>query len=216
MTGDPLKMLVVDARGLVVGLLVPLLLCLVAVKVWVVPRLKGKLGEAALRRRLCGLGFPVLSDLIIEATDGTLTQIDHVILTARGIVAIEVKNYAGVIFGTASDRQWTQIIGRQRFRFQNPLRQNFKHTEAVRRLIRAPVGTLVVFVGGARFPNGMPDKVLTLGQFNPHLAALGLPHEGDQQAPAWQRLKEAAQQGRSRKAEHKASLRLRLARVSGR
>ncbi len=209
---DPLAPLVAEILRLVTGTLLPLILCVMALKISLIPALKGRSGEAILRRRLRALGFPILNDLILEGADGSLTQIDHVALTGRGVLAIETKNYAGMIFGRASDRQWTQVLGRQKIRFQNPLRQNFRHVEAVKRTTGSPVGNLVVFVGGASFPNGMPSGVIAGDELGRYLAGLGLPTEADQHGLAWQSLREAADRSRSMKATHRASLRSRFGR----
>lgn len=58
-------------------------------------------------------------------------------------------------------------------------------------------GKLVVFVGAARLPKGMPCNVVTLRRLTPYLKALGLPDERDQRKVAWQWLREAAERGRS-------------------
>ena len=39
----------------------------------------------------------------------------------------EMKTYSGWIFGDEKGREWTQSIYRKKSRFQNPMRQNYKH-----------------------------------------------------------------------------------------
>lgn len=48
-----------------------------------------------------------------------------------GIFAIETKNMQGWIFGSKRQAEWTQKIYKRTFKFQNPLRQNYKHTKAL-------------------------------------------------------------------------------------
>ena len=72
----------------------------------------------------------------------------------------------GWIFGNEHDRQWTQVFrSGGKHRFQNPLRQNYRHVKAVEaaladlRLPQAAVRSVVVFVGKAELKTRMPDHV---------------------------------------------------------
>jgi len=88
----------------------------------------------------------------IAAGQGT-TQIDHVIVSRYGAFVVETKNMSGWIFGAERDAQWTQKFRKSSFRFQNPLRQNYKHTETPAELLGLPRDTIksvIVFVGGAQ------------------------------------------------------------------
>jgi restriction system protein len=129
------------------------------------PAVKGYFGELLVRvsaRRLLDreVYFP-LNNVTLRTRDGT-TQIDHVIVSCYGIFVIETKNMRGWIFGGENQPQWTQKIFRRSFRFQNPLRQNYKHAKAVEETLRIPAETVhsvVVFVGGAVFKTPMPENV---------------------------------------------------------
>jgi hypothetical protein len=209
---DVLAPLVAEAVRAIIGTLLPLVLCLTALKMGLTPMVKGTLREAGVSLRLRRLGFPTRSNLILRAADGTLTQIDHVVLTAQGVLAIETKNYQGLVFADARDRQWTQALGRQRNRFQSPLRQNFKHTEALRAVAGSPVIGLVVFVGAARFPRGLPDGVVTLREFDRHLLELGVPRAPEEFGPTWQRITEAADRSGSLQAAHRQGVQVRFGR----
>jgi len=141
---------------LVISLLAPLLKT---------PRVKGWFGEVLLHQCLrLGLDrgrYRLFRNLILPTPDGT-TQVDHVVVSAHGIFVIETKNYAGWIFGSERDRTWTQKLGRRSYKFQNPLRQNYKHVRALAELTGiddSVLFSLAVFVGGATFKTAMPDKV---------------------------------------------------------
>jgi hypothetical protein len=62
-----------------------------------------------------------------------------------------------------------------RFRFQNPIRQNFKHICAVRELLdflpADAVRSLVVFTGDAIFKTDVPDGVFRLNGAVDHIAS---------------------------------------------
>ena len=73
---------------------------------------------------------------------------------------------SGWIFGNERDRQWTQKIYRKSFRFQNPLRQNYKHEKALEATLSIPrkaIHSVVVFTGDADFKTEMPANVVYIG-----------------------------------------------------
>jgi restriction system protein len=99
--------------------------------------------------------------VILPTPDGT-TQIDHVFVSRFGVFVLETKNMQGWIFGGENQRQWTQKIYKQSFKFQNPLRQNFKHVKALEAALQIPpetIRSIVTFVGGSTFKTDMPPNV---------------------------------------------------------
>ena len=133
------------------------------------PSFKGAAGEAKVRGVLSivSVGGTCQRDfhnLVLPTPDGT-TQIDHVILSTRGIFVIETKNMSGWIFGGERQREWTQVLYKKKYRFKNPIHQNYKHVKAVENLLGVDSGliiSVVVFVGKSKFKNRMPDNVVTL------------------------------------------------------
>jgi len=129
------------------------------------PFIKGVLGEwwvnRALSRKLPKSQYQLFKNVTLPTDDGT-TQIDHILLSPFGIFVIETKNMKGWIFGTERQARWTQKIYRHKSSFQNPLRQNYKHTETLRRILGLPkevVYSVVIFTGQAEFKTDMPDNV---------------------------------------------------------
>src|SRR5690554_4348592 len=98
------------------------------------PWFKGWFGEQLVRLfahyQLDRQTYRRLHDVTLTTPDGT-TQIDHVFVSPFGIFVVETKNMSGWIFGGEKQAQWTQQIYKRRFRFQNPLRQNYKHLKAL-------------------------------------------------------------------------------------
>jgi restriction system protein len=143
---------------------------------WVIPILllvavlrsawfKGRRGEAFVRRvarrRLPAESYHLLHDVTLPTPDGT-TQIDHIFVSRFGIFVVETKNMSGWIFGGESQAQWTQTIFRRSFKFQNPLRQNYKHVKAVQAMAHVPssaIHSVVVFIGRSTFKSAMPRNV---------------------------------------------------------
>ncbi len=106
--------------------------------------------------------YRIFDDIIIPDAGGS-TQIDHVVLSKYGIFVIEVKNYSGWIFGKEKDPQWTQVIYRTKNRFQNPLRQNYRHIEALSDFLKIEETyfySVVFFMGDCVFKTKMPSNVI--------------------------------------------------------
>jgi restriction system protein len=103
----------------------------------------------------------LVHNVTLPTPDGT-TQIDHVFVSRFGIFVLEMKNMRGWIFGGEDQAQWTQKIFKQTFKFQNPLRQNFKHVKAIEAALGIPPDTIhsvVTFVGDSTFKTAMPPNV---------------------------------------------------------
>jgi len=129
-------------------------------------------GEARLSRevktRFRPPDYHLLNHITLPLQDGT-TQVDHILVSRFGVFVIETKDYKGWIFAGANDRNWTQVLYRAKFRFQNPIRQNYRHVCAVRELLEFldphVVHSVVVFAGEAVFKTDVPDGVFTLPKF---------------------------------------------------
>ena len=129
------------------------------------PVVKGAIGEAAVnllaRWFLPKDQFYRLKNVTLQLHDGT-AQIDHIIIARTGVFVVETKNMSGWIFGKEQQNTWTQQIYRKRFKFQNPLSQNYRHTKAIEALLGIPaqhLHSIVVFVGGSTFKTPMPHNV---------------------------------------------------------
>jgi len=133
--------------------------------------LKGWVGEGetklGLWLKLDGETYKRFHNIILETENGT-TQIDHVILSRYGMFVIETKNYNGWIFGGKDQESWTQVLFSKKSRFQNPLHQNYKHTEALAQSLNIDhnrIHSVVFFIG---------DDVELKGDFPPNVLSSGL------------------------------------------
>lgn len=146
------------------------------------PRFKGWRGEravqAAIRRQLNPLIYVDMHNVTLPTADGGSTQIDHLIFSPYGLFVLETKNYQGWIFGTEKQREWTQQIFRKRSRFQNPLRQNYKHVKTLQSLLDiAPehLHSVIAFVGDCEFKTEMPAHVTRGLGFVGHIQSFAEP-----------------------------------------
>jgi hypothetical protein len=131
--------------------------------------IKGWLGEkvtqAGMWMALDDKEYRRFHDIILETSNGT-TQIDHVILSKYGLFVIETKNYQGWIFGSAAQKEWTQSIYGKKNKFQNPIHQNYRHTNALAEHLKIDhnyVRPIIWFIGNVTFKTSMPSNVLANG-----------------------------------------------------
>lgn len=105
--------------------------------------------------------YHIIKNVTLPVENGT-TQIDHIIVSIYGVFVVETKNIKGWIFGGAQDAMWTQKIFKSSERFQNPLRQNYKHVKTLQQLLNLKddqIHSLVVFVGDSTFKTPIPENV---------------------------------------------------------
>lgn len=104
-------------------------------------------------------------DVIVPASNGT-TQIDHLLVSPFGLFVIETKNIKGAIFGSEGQPKWTQCLHGRKYAFQNPLRQNYRHTKCLADYLDldpAVLHSIVFFIGEGTFKTPMPSNVLRTG-----------------------------------------------------
>ncbi len=144
------------------GGFIPLILLIVLLKS---PWVKGQIGELLVRLfahwQLDKQTYRRLHNVTLSTPDGT-TQIDHVFLSPYGIFVLETKNMSGWIFGSEQQPQWTQKLYKRTFKFQNPLRQNYKHLKALEATLGVSseqLHSVITFIGGSTFKTQMPANV---------------------------------------------------------
>lgn len=104
-------------------------------------------------------------NVIVPTSNGT-TQIDHILVSPFGLFVIETKNIRGWIFGSAGQPKWTQSLYGRKYPFQNPLRQNYRHTQCLADCLDldpAVLHSIVFFIGECTFKTPMPPNVLRSG-----------------------------------------------------
>ncbi|MFT6914042.1 MAG: restriction system protein [Motiliproteus sp.] len=135
------------------------------------PWFKGFIGEVqvnlAVKFLLDRKQYHLIKNVTLPTEDGT-TQIDHIIVSRFGVFVIETKNMKGWIFGSANQPYWTQQIFKHKSKFQNPLRQNYKHVKTLETALDIKpehIYSLIVFVGDSAFKTDMPENVTFAGGF---------------------------------------------------
>lgn len=104
-------------------------------------------------------------DMYVPTLNGT-AQIDHLVISKFGLFIVETKNHKGWIFGDVRASQWTQTLYKNKYRFQNPLRQTYRQKKALAayfNIDESYIETIVYFVGDCKIKTQLPSNVLTGG-----------------------------------------------------
>jgi hypothetical protein len=112
--------------------------------------------EADVSKRLARLDpddYQVFNNVMLLSTDiarTVLAQIDHIIVSRYGIFCLETKSHCGWIFGSTSDRYWTQVIYKHHYKMYSPFHQNYGHIKAIEKAIgwirlKDTIKSLVIF-----------------------------------------------------------------------
>jgi hypothetical protein len=141
------------------------------------PSTKGMIGEYFVKKQLeklakkyQGLSF---HNLMLGTGDQS-TQLDNLLITSKAVYVIEVKNYAGRVYGGQYQDQWYQTIRYDNKRkgrggrtytkthiaknaFFNPIKQNLIHVNAIKQSIQSvltlPLFNVVVFMNRTNITN---------------------------------------------------------------
>ena len=119
-------------------------------------KLFGHMGESVVRYKLSKLDqnkYRIINNLMV-VVNGKSSEIDHVVVSNSGVFVIETKNYRGTITGYEKGKEWTQYINRSKFKFYNPIRQNYGHLLVLKEIFKEypkiPFIPIVVFTGEAK------------------------------------------------------------------
>ena len=134
---------------------IPLFLLSILILVLRSPKVKGAIGEkfvADFLKKNIGKDGYLINNLIISDDHNHTSQIDHVVISSKGLLVIETKNYSGRIYGNSSQDEWTQVLnfGRTKHHFYSPIKQNYTHIARLKNVLNVKdnVFSFVIFVQG--------------------------------------------------------------------
>lgn len=117
----------------------------------------------ALLLRLERISFDAAHQVLVPDGMGGFFHVDHLLLTQKGLIVLDTRNVAGVIFGGDQMSEWTVMSRKERFTFDNPQPALYDRVAAVKQLAGdAPVEGRLVFSNLGKFTKGMPKWVLML------------------------------------------------------
>lgn len=120
-------------------------------------------GGDRLKKILAEIGYDRIEGLVIPNADGGEIQIDHLLLTSKGLLVVDIKEVQGTVFGSDKMQEWTVISDERRYTFPNPQGALYDRVAAVGDIVRqVPVAGRILFLDGAQFSKGTPDYVSDL------------------------------------------------------
>ncbi len=113
--------------------------------------------------RLERVAFEAAHQVLVPDGMGGFIHIDHLLLTPRGVLVLDTRRVAGLIFGGDQMSDWT-VMGRgRRYTFDNPQPALYDRIAAVKALVGdVPVEGRLLFSNVGKFTKGIPKWVLML------------------------------------------------------
>ncbi|HWX79638.1 MAG TPA: nuclease-related domain-containing protein [Steroidobacteraceae bacterium] len=117
----------------------------------------------SLLARLERIAFGAAHQVLVPDGMGGFIHIDHLLLTPRGVLVLDTRRVAGLIFGGDQMSDWT-VMGRgNRYTFDNPQPALYDRIAAVKAIVGdVPVEGRLLFSNVGRFTKGIPKWVLML------------------------------------------------------
>lgn len=116
---------------------------------------KGRLGEYLTYKNLNSAeknGAKFLFNIYLPKGEEETTEIDVLMIHAKGLFVFESKNYSGWIFGSENQKNWCQTLPQGRGRshkesFYNPIMQNRAHIKHLKALLAedVPIHSIITF-----------------------------------------------------------------------
>ena len=127
-------------------------------------QLKNWWQERNIRKVIRRLGVRSMENIHLPDGTGSEVTIAHLLLGRDAILVIGVMRFEGLIFGSSHTDQWTQVINRRSYKFDNPDHYLQRQINAVRLIApSARMSGWHLFGHGAKFPKDKPDNVLQPG-----------------------------------------------------
>jgi hypothetical protein len=143
--------------------------------------------------RLERVALAAAHQVLVPDGMGGFIHIDHVLLTPRGILVLDTRRVAGLIFGGDQMSDWT-VMGRgHRYTFDNPQPALYDRIAAVKAVVGdAPVEGRLLFSNVGKFTKGIPKWVVMLDGIEVEFPVVDQGgqayQDSDQYTDAWGRL----------------------------
>ena len=102
---------------------------------------EGKSGEQIIYRTLIDqIHVPenqILRNVYVLTADGNTSEIDLLVVSKKGLLVFECKNYAGNVYGDAQRNKWIQYLGKKKSYFYNPFMQNRSHVKHLKKYLES-------------------------------------------------------------------------------
>lgn len=94
----------------------------------------------------------LLFNCYIPNQKGDKTELDIIMISSKGIIVVENKNYSGWIFGDEQSKNWCETLKGKKYFFYNPIKQNRSHIKNLEKLLQLGdenYTSLITFNGNA-------------------------------------------------------------------
>lgn len=117
----------------------------------------------SLLARLERVAWGAAHQVLVPDGMGGFIHIDHILLTPRGVLVLDTRRVAGLIFGGDQMSDWT-VMGRgHRYTFDNPQPALYDRIAAVKAIVgEVPVEGRLLFSNVGKFTKGIPKWVVML------------------------------------------------------
>lgn len=136
------------------------------------PKGKGIIGEYKVNKKITDILS--LTDILLNnvmlynVTNNRSVQVDHILISKKGLFVIETKNYSGRIYGDDFSSEWTQVLnyGQVKNKFHSPVKQNNGHIYVINKLLnnQYKLHNVVIFTS-ANISNVNSNYTYTMGEF---------------------------------------------------
>src|ERR1700735_1589439 len=117
----------------------------------------------SLLARLERVASAAVHQVLVPDGMGGFIHIDHILLTPRGVLILDTRRVAGLIFGGDQMSDWTVMGRSRRYTFDNPQPALYDRIAAVKALVGdVPVEGRLLFSNVGKFTKGIPKWVLML------------------------------------------------------
>src|SRR5271154_4745633 len=147
----------------------------------------------SLLTRLGRIAFEAAHQVLVPDGMGGFIHIDHLLLTPRGVLVLDTRRVAGLIFGGDQMSDWTVMGRSRRYTFDNPQPALYDRIAAVKALVgEVPVEGRLLFSNVGKFTKGIPKWVLMLDGIEVQFPAVDQGMKASpavaQYADSWRRL----------------------------
>jgi len=141
---------------------IPLAVVLALLLLWLLYR-KLRSRKRTLAGVLSEISYDRIDDLVIPNGDEGEILIDHLLLTSRGLLIVDIKDVVGTVFGSDKMQDWTVIGVDRRYTFSNPQHALYDRIAALKNIVKqVPVAGRILFLDGGEFTKGVPELVCDL------------------------------------------------------
>ena len=160
--------------------------------VWAYRRVRTR---RALMARFSAISVDLLQDVLLPDGAGGWFHVDFLLALVQGLLVIDLRDRAGLIYGSEQMTEWTVMDRHKRSTFPNPLESLYDRLAVVKQL--AGEGVLVqgrvVFTSKGHFPKGHPDLVVALERLADQVPARDpAATMSDRQAEVWAQIRAVA------------------------